>query len=383
MLGDELRPEAQTTLEKFAEAGIDFKVISGDNPQTVAALAHQAGLPNTIGVVSGLELTRMSDTQFAQMAQEATIFGRITPEQKESLIEALKQQGRYVAMIGDGVNDVLSLKKAHLGIAMQSGSQATRNVADIILLNNSFASLPTAFQEGQRIRNGMQDILKLFLSRVLYIALLLVETLVIGGFPLAPKQTSVLTLLTVGIPTIALAAWARPGQEAETHIRTSLWHFVLPAALTVGIMALFIYIGEYGIKLVVTLAPQLQGDVTYENLLSASSTAASQTAAQSALMTFTVLCGILLILFVGPPSRFWVGGNTLRADRRITWLALTMFLIYLILLLIPPLRAFFGLTLLDANDYLVIGITAILWMFIVRWIWRAKMLEKFLGLTTT
>src|SRR5205807_7330932 len=109
-------------------------------------------------VVSGMELAHMDGPQFAQVANEATIFGRITPQEKEHLVQALRQQGHYVAMIGDGVNDVLSLKQANLAIAMHSGSQATRSVADIVLLNDSFSVLPHALREGQRIRNGMHSV---------------------------------------------------------------------------------------------------------------------------------------------------------------------------------------------------------------------------------
>ena len=128
-----------------------LKIISGDNPQTVAALAKQAGLGADIKLVSGLELDQMSDDDFKRAANEATIFGRITPQQKEKLVRALRDAGNYVAMIGDGVNDVLSLKQAQLGIAMQSGSQAARGVADIILLNDSFAALLPAVREGNAL----------------------------------------------------------------------------------------------------------------------------------------------------------------------------------------------------------------------------------------
>src|SRR3989440_1586521 len=162
-LSDELRPQARETLRQLSETGVRFKVISGDNPQTVAALVKQAGLSSDISAVSGLDLATMDTVDFATTAADTTVFGRITPQQKEQLVDVLHKQGHYVAMIGDGVNDVLSLKKADLAIAMQSGSQATRSVADIVLLNDSFASLPSALREGQRIRNGMQDILKLYL----------------------------------------------------------------------------------------------------------------------------------------------------------------------------------------------------------------------------
>jgi len=137
---DELRAEAESTLKGFSEAGIRLKIISGDNPQTVLALAKQAGLRGDIKAVSGLDLEEMTEAQLGDVAEQSTIFGRITPHQKERLVDALKRRGHYVAMIGDGVNDVLSLKKAHIGIAMQSGTQAARGVADIILMNDSFAA---------------------------------------------------------------------------------------------------------------------------------------------------------------------------------------------------------------------------------------------------
>ena len=114
-------------------------------------------------------------------------------------------------MIGDGVNDVLSLKKANLGIAMQSGTQATRSVADIVLMNDSFAALAPAVAEGQRIVNGMQDILKLFLARIATMALVILSALVIGVFPINLRHGSILTFLTVGMPAVLLAVWARPG----------------------------------------------------------------------------------------------------------------------------------------------------------------------------
>src|SRR5207253_9378539 len=144
-------------------------------------------------------LAHMDAPQFAQVANEATIFGRITPQQKEQLVRTLRKQGHYVAMIGDGVNDVLSLKQAQLAIAMHSGSQATRGVADIVLLDDSFAVLPTALQEGRRIIGGMQDVMRLVLTHTFYIALLIIAAAIVQvAFPTTPKLRSVVTLLTVG-----------------------------------------------------------------------------------------------------------------------------------------------------------------------------------------
>ncbi|HSR29269.1 MAG TPA: HAD-IC family P-type ATPase, partial [Anaerolineae bacterium] len=198
---DELRPEATETLQHFAELGIEPKIISGDNPQTVAALARQVGLDGDMQVISGLDLAGMEDAELEAAVATATIFGRITPQQKEGLVRLFGDKGYYVAMIGDGVNDVLSLKQAQIGIAMQSGSQATRSVADIVLLGDSFAALPIAFREGQRIVRGMEDVVRLLLTRTLYVLLLVVATQLVGvPFPVTPKHNSILALLTVGIP---------------------------------------------------------------------------------------------------------------------------------------------------------------------------------------
>jgi cation-transporting ATPase E len=381
ILRDQLRPDAQETLTSFTEAGIQFKIISGDNPQTVAALAKQVGLYDVIAI-SGLELAKMDSAQFSQAAAETTIFGRITPQQKEQLVQTLRDHGHYVAMTGDGVNDVLSLKKAHLGIAMESGSQATRNVADIVLLKDSFSSLPHAFREGQRIRHGMQDILSLFLSRVLYIALLIMMILMIGEFPVVPKQVSILTLLTVGVPTIVMAIWEYPQTSIEKGLGHSLWQFVLPAAITIGGIALFVYLGEYYVTLAVRMIPFWDG--IKQELSEAGNLAASvipaRVAAQSSLTTFSVLCGILLILFIEPPSKFWVGGHELRGDKRFIFLALAMFVAYALLVAIPPLRNLFDLTLLGFFDYLFIGLLVVVWIFVVRWFWRSHLLDRFLGL---
>ena len=135
-LRDELRPQAKETVAAFRQIGLELKVISGDDPRTVAALARQVGFPEDIRLVSGSELAAMSQSEFDQAAAEATIFGRITPEQKNRLVDALLRRGKRVAMMGDGVNDVLALKKATLGIAMQGGSSAAQNVADMVLLHD-------------------------------------------------------------------------------------------------------------------------------------------------------------------------------------------------------------------------------------------------------
>ncbi len=239
-----LRSQVRETLTGFAEAGIQLKFISGDHPETVAALAKQAGLRTDLRAVSGEALAKMEDAQLAQVAEETTIFGRVAPEQKARQVQAIRSRNHYVAMIGNGVNDVLSLKQADLGIAMQSGSAATRGVADLVLLNDSFTALPAVFREGQRIRNGMHIIVQLFLIRVLYATILLVATMALGGFPFTPKQNAILTFLTEGVPALALAAWARPGALSQRSMLSSLLKVVLPSALLISLVGVGVYLAE-------------------------------------------------------------------------------------------------------------------------------------------
>ncbi|MBZ0289183.1 MAG: HAD-IC family P-type ATPase, partial [Anaerolineae bacterium] len=313
-LSDELRPHLKETLAEFATNGIQLKVISGDNPQTVAALAKQAGLAGDLKYVSGTDLTQMNDIQFRQVAAETTIFGRITPAQKEQLVEALKAQGHYVAMIGDGVNDVLSLKKADMGIAMESGSAATRAVADMILLGDSFGALPLAFTEGQRIINGMKDILRLFMVRVACSALLIIAISMIGlGFPFVPKHTALITFLTVGAPTLALAVWARPGPTPRRSMLREIAHFVIPASGMMFFFGLLVYIGAFlssAFNLVdFNVTPEAIADfqryagITYDiSTPDAFVFEVSLLVAQSALSIFLVFSGLVLVVFVEPPT---------------------------------------------------------------------------------
>lgn len=365
-LHDTLRPEASETLARFTEVGVQVKVISGDHPQTVAALAMQVGLASDIKAISGAELETLDDTQLAEVAQEVTIFGRITPHQKERLVLALRSRGHYVAMIGDGVNDVLALKQANLGIAMQSGSQATRGAADLVLLKDTFASLPAAFREGQRIRNGMSDILKLFLTRVLSVTLLLISIAFIGGFPFQPRQTSLLTFLTVGVPALALAYWARPGRVSQRGLMRSLVRFVLPASLTFCLVAIGVYLA---VLLPAVSALPEPANPYREGALPL---------AQTALTVFAVLCGLALVIFAQPPARPHHAGH--RGNWLPTLMVLGLFACLIGVLTIAPLRALFNLQALNAVDYLIIGGATVLWGVLIQTIWHFHLFERFLQL---
>ena len=371
-LTDELRPNAYETLTAFAEAGVDLKIISGDNPETVKALAVQAGLDPEAKLISGPALNALDDGRLDAAAVEHGVFGRITPEQKEGLVEALHAQGRYVAMTGDGVNDVLSLKKANLGIAMQSGSQATRGVADIVLTNDSFAVLPHAIIEGQRIIAGMQNVLKLFLTRTLFLALLIIAVVMVGTFPFSPRQSALLSFLTAGIPAVALAAWARPARAQRGGTLGRLASFAVPAGLAVTLIGLLLFT-----LYCVPVFEVARGSVTVDEINATLKDTLPR--AQTVVISFLAVCGLLLVMFLEPPSRFWAGTDEPSGDRRPTWLAIALLLGLLAIAVVPPLSELFDLRPVKPLDVAVIAAAAAVWVFLVRWTWRRHLLERFLG----
>jgi cation-transporting ATPase E len=322
----------------------------------------------------------MSDIQLAEAAETYDVFGRISPQQKERLVGALRSRGHYVAMVGDGVNDVLSLKQANLGIAMESGSAATRNVADIVLLKDSFGALPATFTEGRRIRSGMQDILKLFMVRVFSVAMLLAAALALqAGFPFSPRQISILSTLTVGVPVFFLAIWAKPELVKEGRMLRSLVNFVVPAALTVVMAALTVYLIFHTGNDPETLAAMRDGGIIV--LTNSQNDALSEVnQARDAITVTTVLCGLLLLIFVEPPRRWWVGGDEYSGDWRPTILAGLMFLALVAILSVQFLRDFFGMGRLSVEDLAVIvGVVAV-WTLVVRAIWRYRLLDRLLGI---
>ncbi len=203
-ISDKIRKEAPDTLRFFAEQGVDIRIISGDNPVTVAGVAKRAGLADYDKFVD-MSLIK-TDEQLAEAVQKYKIFGRVTPDQKLGLVKALKAQGHTVAMTGDGVNDVLALKESDCSIAMQSGSDAARNVSNIVLLDSNFASMPKIVAEGRRSINNIERSGTLFLYKTVYSFITaLMFCFVPIGYPLQAIQLTLINVFTNGIPSFLLA----------------------------------------------------------------------------------------------------------------------------------------------------------------------------------
>jgi cation-transporting ATPase E len=229
---EEVRGDAAQTMAYFAEQGVEVCVISGDDPHTVAAVAHDVGLPTATGY-DARDLPA-GDAELAAVLRTERVFGRVTPEQKKRMILGFRSLGHTVAMIGDGVNDTLALKHADLGIAMGSGSPAARSVAHVVLLDSDLAELPRVVAEGRRVIANVERLAKLFLAKTIYaITFALTFGLLMWPFPFLPRQLSVVDGLTIGLPALVLALLPNASIARRGFLRRAL-RFCVPAGATVA-----------------------------------------------------------------------------------------------------------------------------------------------------
>ncbi len=236
---ERVRPDAAETLEYFREQGVTLKVISGDNPRTVGAVARRVGL-DAGDPVDARELPDDLD-ELGAVLDEHSVFGRVTPHQKRAMVAALQHQGHVVAMTGDGVNDALALKDADIGVAMGSGAAATRSVAQLVLLDGKFATLPGVVAEGRRVTANIERSSNLFLTKTVYAALFAVMTVLTGWpYPFLPRHFTVISSLTIGIPGFFLALGPNARRYVPGFVGRVL-RFSLPAGIIAGVVTYTAY----------------------------------------------------------------------------------------------------------------------------------------------
>lgn len=230
VLANEIRDNAVKTFTYFKEQGVAIKVISGDNPATVSEVARQAGIENAEKYVDASTLT--DNLMISEAIAKYTVFGRVTPKQKQQFVKALKMQGHTVAMTGDGVNDILALKDADCSVAMASGSEATAQAAQIVLLDSDFSRMPEIVLEGRRVVNNVQRSASLFLVKNIFSLLLTIfSTVLMISYPLMPSQVSLISMFTIGIPGFLLAL--EPNKSRiKGHFLGNVLLKALPAGLT-------------------------------------------------------------------------------------------------------------------------------------------------------
>ncbi|MFJ4533921.1 HAD-IC family P-type ATPase [Streptomyces nigrescens] len=340
VLEQRLRPDAPDTLHYFEEQGVRAKVLSGDNAVSVGAVAGKLRLPGADAPVDARELPGERDAMAAEI-EEGAVFGRVTPQQKRDMVAALQSRSHNVAMTGDGVNDVLALKDADIGVAMGSGSEATRAVAQIVLLNNSFATLPSVVAEGRRVIGNITRVATLFLTKTVYSVLLaiLVACWQIP-YPYLPRHLTLLSTLTIGIPAFFLAL-APNKERARPHFVRRVMRYAIPSGLITGAAAFVTYL----------LA---RSYYTGPDALPAETSAATLT---------LFLTAMWVLAIIARPYTWW----------RIA-LVLAMGLAFLIVLATPWLQAFFALRLVGTTmPWAAVGIAVVAAVLLeLTWRWVAR-----------
>ena len=246
-LSDELRHEVRGAFELMDELGIEPKVISGDHPRTVVALLAQLGITTRGGAIAGDELENLDRERFAEAVDRHSVFGRISPQQKARIITAVKERGHFVAMVGDGANDVHALREADVAVAMASGIATARGVAGIVLLEDSFSALIRGTQEATFVLGNTARLSKLFVAKSVYAYLLILSTNMLGlEFPFLPRQGSVMSLLTLGIPAIFISIGVPP-RGAGADFTRSVLRFALPAGFALAAAAMLVQFAVEGV----------------------------------------------------------------------------------------------------------------------------------------
>jgi len=240
LLAERLRPEASATVEFFRKQGVELKVLSGDRPETVAAIARDTGIDGP-----AIDASRLpeDDAELTRVALGHAVLGRISPEDKRRVVEALTRSGRYVAMVGDGVNDVPALKAARLAIAQGSGTQMARAVADVVLVTGEFGAVPSMVEEGRRILRNVQRVAKLFVTKSCFAAFLVLSIgITPTAYPLLPRHLTLAASLTIGIPGFFLALAPSTGRWRPEGFLRDLAQFSLPAGTAAGLGVLSSYL---------------------------------------------------------------------------------------------------------------------------------------------
>jgi cation-transporting P-type ATPase E len=348
VLEETLRPDAAETIATMRAEEVDLKLISGDARATVTAVAYAVGVPREAGVVEGSELPDDPE-QLAAVALENTIFCRIKPEQKKALVAALVGAGRYVAMIGDGVNDVPALKRARMAVAMGSGTQVTKGVADVVLLEDRFSRLPEAVGEGRRIARNIHRLGRLYLTKTVYAAALILLVAVPGfAFPFLPRHLTLAAFLTIGIPSFVLALAPSDGPLYRGRLLRALAAFAVPAGLATALGSILSF---------------FLVDTVFGGSLEAGRTAATTT---------LIVLGLSFVLLLerGP------GREHIAIQSYMLALIAGLGALYALILAAAPVREFFEMELLGATQWFLALLSAAIGLTIASVLWRLPQVER-------
>ncbi|MGN0098853.1 MAG: HAD-IC family P-type ATPase [Candidatus Methanomethylophilaceae archaeon] len=387
---DEVRPDCRDTIEVFLQNDMDLKVISGDDPVTVDALFSIADIPGERKIISGPELEEMSPEEREKAILETNIFGRMKPENKEEVIETLKRNGRYVAMIGDGVNDVKSLKSAQVGVALETGSGAARGVADMVLVKDNFAALPKALIEGRKTVTGMRDILKLYLTRNFALAMMMVIIYIfIGSLPMIPIQNTFYAFVSVTIAAFFMTFISKPEVNKEL-ILPDVLKFCIPSAIIISFFGLLAYgitwylVGsgtlvidwDHMAQFVPTELLEKNGGII--GFMSWADSSPEEICARSALVFTVSIAGILQLLLICPRFKFLsVDGRTNRSFIPLLIVAFLLFIIFAMYEFFPVIAVLLvKLALFPKVYFLFLLVLIAIWFFVELFMLKKQVLRK-------
>jgi cation-transporting ATPase E len=322
VLAERLRPSAAATVAFFAAQEVDLKVLSGDAPRTVGAIAHDAGVPGSAPALDG-EALPTDPVALRDAVMSAPAVGRISPEGKRAVLDALESAGRYTAMVGDGVNDVPALKEARLAIAQGSGAQIARSVADLILVRDDFAVVPGMVAEGRQILRNIQRVARLFITKSVFAAVVgLAIAIPTGIYPLLPRQFTIAATVTIGIPAFVLALAPSSGPWRPERFLQEVAHFAIPAGVAIGIGIIAGYlIARYGFDLSLTRSRTVATGIVVVCGLAV--VMRIESGNEKRRLEIAGLCALMLILFafalVVPFLRHFYELATPTGDAAIAW----------------------------------------------------------------
>ena len=332
-VADELRAEIADAFRMMDDLGIEPKIISGDNPSTVAALVQQLGIRLPGGLITGAQLDRLSEDELADAVEANSVFGRIAPQQKERIVSALQANGHFVAMVGDGANDVRALRQADVGVAMESGANTAKGVAAIVLRDDSFEALVKGSGIAQSVLGNASQLSKLFVTKSFYAFLIIFISNMMGlEFPFLPRHGSLTALFTLGVPAVFITL-TKPPRAAGRDFLSSTMRFAIPASLALAVSAVAVHLLTEGI-----LGRPVED-------------------ARTLVSTTIGIVGLAyMVEVIGYQG---ATRENLMRPVLVTFFGIALLGVFILTLYTPPLRSFFDFSPLSAAEWAIVVVAAI------------------------
>lgn len=375
-ISDVVQPEAKKAIRDLSGLDVNIKIMSTDSSERTVLVAKELGLADDLlSSISGDELALQTPKEYSRLVTENTIFSEIYPSESAKIIQKIRDQDEYVAIVGNDTNDLPAMRQADLRMALKSGSQATIVLSDIILLEDTLKNLPSVLRTGQRLVNGVLDTFKLWLSHVISILLMILVIMVLRMrlFPHQPVHGSLIAVFTITLPNIVMSAWSSAGRLTTIEMRRRLLNFIVPTAITLTILTFAVYFVFLNRLPSPNFSAWVTKHLNYANV---------QVFYAELGVTYALLvAGWLRLFFLQPPSKFWIGAAPLRGDKRVYSLVAFMVASLIFVISVPTFQVWFKMTWLPYwTDYLIIAMFVAIWVFLLNIIWRFRLIESIMNM---